>query len=460
MNVAAPDSWAEELLSIVRSRFGHDVPERRREALRRAAVEAYLASEEPSLGAYVLKVATAPLESPCVAELVKRITVKESYFFRDEVTHATLGEILLPRLIARAASSNELSFWSAGASNGEEPYTLAILLDALWQGAPDVRVRIVGTDLDDAALRVARNGEYGEWSVRTLPETLRARYFDRRGERFVLRDRYRRWVRFEIHNLADPESAAPEPGQFDLVLCRNVAIYLTDAGILAAFSKIARALKPGGVLVTAPSDPRPDPSCGLEPLLIKRGQHATVVYAPGISPFREERFETPGVARRTSEQPPSAAPIPHSPSVPQQIDSIPSLPIPNCLESNREQEPVIGAREPFAASVAGYPTRDLARQAIERAPLDAPAHFALALFEIERDAYDAAEAALKKVLYLVPHLPEAHYRFGLLRMRLGDTEGARRAFWNAMDAVAAGRDDTPSWVASLGACLAELERRR
>jgi tetratricopeptide (TPR) repeat protein len=105
-------------------------------------------------------------------------------------------------------------------------------------------------------------------------------------------------------------------------------------------------------------------------------------------------------------------------------------------------------------------TRDEAERAIARSPLDAAPYFALALLELELDEHDAAEAALKKVLYLAPNLAEAHYRLGLLRLRRGDVEGARRSLWNALDLLRRGDEGTPSWAASLGLSLAALEERR
>lgn len=102
---------------------------------------------------------------------------------------------------------------------------------------------------------------------------------------------------------------------------------------------------------------------------------------------------------------------------------------------------------------------DPQREAMARAPIDAASRFALALLEVEREAHDAAEAALKKAIYLAPDVAEAHYRLGLLRLQRGDVNSARRSFSCARSALDASRDQAPPWAASLDLCLAELEWR-
>ena len=163
-----------------------------------------------------MRLRSEPLDSPAVTELVKRLTNKESYFFRDEHLVNVLRELVIPLLIERSLGRS-LTIWSAGCALGEEAYTLAILLQELSVGREGLHFNVVATDIDESAVVRARTAEYSQWSLRSLAAEAHERYFERRGARFVLRPRWRRNVRFESHNLVDSLAAPPSPGGFDLV---------------------------------------------------------------------------------------------------------------------------------------------------------------------------------------------------------------------------------------------------
>lgn len=448
------ETWLPAFIELISRRFGHHVPERRVSTVRRAVIDAYVASGEGSLDAYRDRLAEMPLDSPCVAELVSRLTVKESYFFRDEFTTAALREVVLPKLVARAQKRKELAIWSAGCSCGEEPYTVAILLRELLGSSPGLDVRIVGTDVDASALRAATEAVYPEWSVRTLPADVRQKYFVTRGSRFALQDQYKKWVRFEPHNLADSTSKLPEPGSFDLVLCRNVGIYLSDEALEELYAKLAGALAEDGLLVTAPSDPRPNESSGLYSVLIRGENHTTVAYARRGSTWEsladkpreaiDDQEMTPTIPAGPPSMPPSSTPIPAPPPLPKVIA---------VTSSDEADAPSYGTESVPPSSLAA------ASAAIARAPLKAAPYLTRALLEIERNEYLKAERTLAKVLYLAPDLAEAHYRMGLLLARRGSPMAARRSFLNALQAASVSGREELHWVALVGAELARLERR-
>jgi chemotaxis protein methyltransferase CheR len=448
------EAWLPAFIEVISRRFGHHVPDRRVSTVRRAVIDAYVASGEGSLDAYRDRLADMPLDSPCVAELVSRLTVKESYFFRDEFTTATLREVVLPRLVERARKRKELSIWSAGCSCGEEPYTVAILVHELLGPSPGFDVRIVGTDVDASALRAAAAAHYAEWSVRTLPAAVRQKYFEVRGSRFALRDQYKKWVRFEAHNLADASSKVPEPGTFDLVLCRNVGIYLSDDALEALYGKLASALSPDGLVVTAPSDPRANESSGLCPVLIRSSGHATVAYAQRGSTWESSAERprndagdpeaTPTIPAGPPSMPPSSAPIPAAPPSPR-------IAVAASAADARADEAVRNESSP--------PSLSTVNAAIARAPLKAAPYLSRALLEIERNEHLKAERTLAKVLYLAPDLAEAHYRMGLLLARRGSLSAARRSFMNALQAATSSGEEALRWVSLVGAELARLERR-
>jgi chemotaxis protein methyltransferase CheR len=223
-----------------------------------------------SLGAletWVMELEQLPDEAPEWRRLCESLTVHETYFLRDRPQLSLLAS-RLPDLIAEAADRKCLRFWSVGCATGEEAYSTAMLgLDALVsagkavelveriQPAPPWRIEVLGSDLSGPALAHAEAGRYGTGplsSFRDLPAPY-LRYFPRlpgHAGRQVRAD-LRAAVRFEAFNLA--QDPLPADG-FDVVLCRNVLIYLTDWARRRAVELLCRAVRPGGYLMLGATD--------------------------------------------------------------------------------------------------------------------------------------------------------------------------------------------------------------
>lgn len=450
---ASRPSAVEAAVAIVRKRFGHEVPERRIESIEKALFEAFAMSGESSLERFIERLWSEPLNSPLMVEFVSRVTIKESYFFRDEIAMATLREVVLPRLIARNQVSRRLAIWSAGCSSGEETYTISILVNEVLGAPSDWDVAIVGTDVDENALRAARAGAYGDWSLRTMTSELRERYFYFRDRKHVIRDRYRRSTRFEVHNLIDEDASPPEGGPFHLVICRNVGIYLSDDGVARLYRKLSRAVHDDGIVITAPSDPRPPELVALRPILLRTPLHLSLAYVGDGSNWDTTPFVPPDEADYESF--PSTIPAP--PTTPPPSRPLFFPPVPPCLPPVIREDITDDDTQVDDESLKSFASID---QVLARAPLNATPYFARALLELERGAHDAAEAALRKVLYLAPTHAEAHFRLGLLCARRGAVAAARRAFFTALEIVSSSGRPPPSWVASIGIHLARLEGRR
>jgi chemotaxis protein methyltransferase CheR len=187
-----------------------------------------------------------------IARLVDQVTIKETSFLRDRTQlDAIAWRLLLER--AHAAGSGEIRVWSAACATGEEPYTLALLASEAFAPA-EPPVRILGTDISTQALEAALAGCYRERAVRAVEPTLRRRYFEEDGNRFVVGERIRRLVSFAPHNLAhDP---IPPLGEdlFDLIVCRNVLIYFDGETVERAIDGLERALRPDGMLILGSAD--------------------------------------------------------------------------------------------------------------------------------------------------------------------------------------------------------------
>lgn len=192
--------------------------------------------------------------------LLERITIKVSRFYRNAVTFDALRHTVLPEL-RRARERTPLRIWSAGCGNGEEPYTLAMLLkEAGLSGT------IEATDIDPAALGYARAATYDTSALAELPSDLQQRYLEPVGPSHVVRSEIRELVRFSLHDLS---ADTPPLGiaQFDLVCCRNVLIYFDRAVQERALQRVRSAVRESGFLCLGESEwPPPSIMCTLEAL--------------------------------------------------------------------------------------------------------------------------------------------------------------------------------------------------
>ena len=179
--------------------------------------------------------------------IVAALTTNETYFFRDPRPFGALKQHVFPSLVEAAGSNRRLRVWSAACSTGQEVYSLAMLLYQHFQELRRWDVEVLGTDLNKDVVERAKEGTYRQVEVgRGLPAKYLARYFERAGPRWRVRDELRGWTRFEPLNLVKPW---PAIGPFDLVLLRNVLIYFDDPTKASILRAAAGVLHPHGVLV-------------------------------------------------------------------------------------------------------------------------------------------------------------------------------------------------------------------
>ncbi len=181
-----------------------------------------------------------------VGELVKAFLINVTQFFRDPEAFEYLKRDILPQLIAQArAKDRVLRIWTAGASSGEEPYSLAMLLaDLLGTELSDWSVKIFATDLDDGAINFARRGLYSENMLKGIPPEYREMFFERADHGYRISKLLRQMVLFGHHDLS---RSAPFP-RIDLLLCRNVLIYFAPELQEYVLNRFAFSLNPGGYL--------------------------------------------------------------------------------------------------------------------------------------------------------------------------------------------------------------------
>jgi chemotaxis protein methyltransferase CheR len=191
--------------------------------------------------------------------IIDAMTTHETYWFRDERPWASLRNQLLPALAEqlRKGTRPRIRILSAACSTGQEPYSLAMLIDTLClegklPGVRPEQFEIIGTDVSAGTLMLATNGRYNQIEiVRGLAETWRQRYFTSSGPIWTLNEALKKRVSFKRHNLQDDLKPF---GQFDLLLCRNVAIYFEADFKAQLFNRLSNALNPGGYLVLGGSE--------------------------------------------------------------------------------------------------------------------------------------------------------------------------------------------------------------
>ena len=179
------------------------------------------------------------------ARVVEALLNNETSFFRDPSVLNVLTGPALDHMRAARQRTRKLRLWSAGCSTGQEAYSLAIMLSetpARWNGWS---ISIAATDISAAAIARAKAGRYSQFEVqRGLPVRSMLKWFEQDGDEWIVDDGLRRMVRFAQHNLLNPA-----PGEFDIILCRNVLMYFAAPIRRAVFERLREALAPGGLLL-------------------------------------------------------------------------------------------------------------------------------------------------------------------------------------------------------------------
>ena len=187
-------------------------------------------------------------KEPSLSQMVvEALLNNETYFFRDRAPFDVLQRHALPELVQRRASSRRLRIWSAGCSTGQEAYSLAMLFaeePEKWRGWT---IDILGTDVSNTCVDRARSGVYSQFEVqRGLGINQTIRWFEECADGWRAIEQLRRPLRFQVHNLLEQP---PHPGGFDIVLCRNVLLYLSPEKKRLAFERLADSMAEGAWLM-------------------------------------------------------------------------------------------------------------------------------------------------------------------------------------------------------------------
>jgi chemotaxis protein methyltransferase CheR len=401
----------EAITRLVAARTGLQFPDNRHDHAQQVIRRAMERSGSRSVQDYL-----ALLQSDAAAldDLVGELTVSETYFFREPAQFDFLRREVLPDLRRRRSAGHVFRAWSAGCATGEEVYSLAILFEQEGLGE---QVHLLGTDISRAALTRAQQGVYSNWSLRGPGAALAGPYLVQRGKQHVLAEKIRRRVVLEYLNLAQDvyPSFANDTWGMDLILCRNVLIYLDRQTVERVARRLFDSLAPDGWLLTASSDPP----------LQDRAPFATVVCEAGV--FYRRPSETEEREKEEREASPCLSVPPSSPVV---------LPPPLSSRSASDRDDAARRVRALADKNAIEAERACAA-ALEQQPLAVELRYLHAVLLMDLGRTDEAIQALRRTIYLDRSLAVAHFTLGALLGQSGDLAGARAAYRNAAALCAA-----------------------
>lgn len=232
------------LLNKIFEDRGLDFRHYRQEILKRRTALRMRANNVESYSEYLRLLIKKPEEYDKLFEV---LYINVSEFFRDSEIWVTL-KYLLENLIRQKTQRNEraIRIWSAGCANGEEPYSVAILLkEILKYGINQFSLEIIGTDIDKKCLRLAEIAEYSRDNLKNVDEKYLKSYFIALRRNYQLKKEIKDMVRFQYLDLISQDIIA----ETDIVLCRNVFIYFERSLQEQLLMKFYRALKTGGYLI-------------------------------------------------------------------------------------------------------------------------------------------------------------------------------------------------------------------
>ncbi|HZA52374.1 MAG TPA: CheR family methyltransferase [Myxococcaceae bacterium] len=406
--------------------------------------------------------------------LLPLVTVTHTEFFRDPRQFRALERRLLPDLLSRARRHGQkVSIWSAGCATGEEPYSLAMLLIEL--GALKSEVELLATDLNQSAIENAKLGRYTARRMSQVPAERARRFFRPAEDGQELSPEVREWVQFEGLNLASPAFSRVQDSSFDIILCRNVIIYFDLATIRGLMDRFVAALRPGGFLILGYSESLFRVYDRFEMVEVEGAflyRRPLQELPPGQGP-RPERItrDLPVVVPARTPPPPVRSSPPATPA-----ERLPTPAVPSAPGAERQTDAPVTAHRPPAERVSeaarlmhqgqfdaalraltggfgdalddinvqltlgnlysllgrAQDAERVFQEVIAREPLCVDVRMYGAMAAMQVNDYPRARSELLKALFLEPTLALAHYLSAQVSERLGDREGARRAYRNAI----------------------------
>ena len=441
------DQLLSSLSTIIAVRLGLHFPENRWDDLERGVTTAAQELGFPHAEAFARRLLSAALTQAEIQVLAGHMVVGETYFFREQNAFDALQTQILPEFVlSRRNGGRRLRIWSAGCCTGEEPYSIAMLLDRCVPD-PTWDVTILATDINPQFLRKAMAGVYSEWSFRNTPEWIKDRYFKKRHDGdFELSPRIRSRVTFSYLNLAEDvyPSLLNNTNAMDVIFCRNTLMYFAESKARGTVENFYRSLVDGGCLIVSPTET----SAALFPQFSAAQIAGGWVYRKiSDAGARSDAgsgstFASPPIAETYQRGTLIAASEPVVAETPDSYEQddpwLAPDPLPP-LESD-----LVLRKKHNDGNLASATARDCANQGrlteaigwcgkAIAADKQNPAHYyLLGIVEHEQGHVEAARKSLTRALYLDPRFVLAHFSLGNIELSQGRRSRAERHFKNAL----------------------------
>lgn len=183
-----------------------------------------------------------------------------SEFFRNSLSFGFIENYIIPGLFARQkrTHTSQLRFWSAGCAEGQESYSLAMLLSEYSDSLKySNSYRIFATDYSVNAVEKAKEGVFDISALQNLKLSYLSAFFDKQGKSYKIKNSLKSNIDFSVHNLLDERFKSPPSsiyGDFDFIICCNLLMYYNEHSRNVILSVLTEALKPGGFLVVSEAE--------------------------------------------------------------------------------------------------------------------------------------------------------------------------------------------------------------
>lgn len=258
MNKMNKNNTCDTMLNLsefVTTHMGLHFPERRWDDLESKVSSAVRELDLRNTKSYVNYLLSSSDRKKDIETLAACLTIGETYFFRDKDCFNTLEKHIIPELISsrtRKGRDKYLRIWSAACCTGEEPYSIAILLDKMIPNLKDWDVTIMGSDINHRFLQKAAEGVYKEWSFRDVPLSIKKEYFRvTNNGSYEIIPRIKKMVKFFNHNLIKEVNPSLVNNAMDLIFCRNAIMYFDTENRKSAIRHLYNSLTDGGSLVVS-----------------------------------------------------------------------------------------------------------------------------------------------------------------------------------------------------------------
>jgi chemotaxis protein methyltransferase CheR len=403
------------LLDVVASRLGLSVQESWRVRLAPVATALAMPTDPGRLDFLRRQLEWDRLDTPAWRQITAAVTTGETRFLRQKSWFKQIERLALAPLIRRCRQQGTLSLrvWSAGCSTGEEPYTLALMLRELLPDFAAWRIEIQATDIRSDALEAAERGEYDARQLRELEDGQIARFFVPVGpSRFAVGPDLRHGLKFRTLNLVERAAAGSDGAEdkFDLILCRNVLMYMMPPAQRSVAACLVGALRPQGWLVVSPAEASAEWFRPLTPV----NTAEAILFCNRPAALQPVAQPLPAV------QPVQAA---------RSLSAVPESAKPPAAErvAATDASTQLVALRLLADRGNLTEARSQCQALLDQDRLNGEASLLLAEICSELNDLPAAYEAARHAVYLAPSSPHAHFLLAGALSRLGRTAPARKA---------------------------------